>query len=574
MRSRPTLTLARPHVIVPGKSFEVELQIDSRTETPLDALTLTLTGAEIRAAGKSYLKFDLVHQEAALGKVLLGAGMKKTFRAHFHIPAGAPPSHSGPSGRIEYSVTAHLDIPWWPDRLSTFVLPVHQAPSEPRRRPGLFSTAPQGPLGTELVLEVSLEDTEVVPGDVLRGVVAVNNAAHHKVIRLIGVLVADELNPQGGYGYRSRAYTGEKVLIHNGRPRDGTSYPFRLAVPRDARPSFKSHFFQLEWRVQVRALISFGSDVLAGPPITIHPRSSAAKPRAKAGKRKSPALGSERRSLIWGEVADRCGLNADAEHERMANAFGSVLLTITVELREGALWSVAKLEWPDAGLDFTLVERRWAHAFKALVETGDDAFDRRFALRARDATQTLAALSRQLRTALLTFAEVSLDDEGGELASEGNGYDLDELHAFVSRAVAAAKAADVALQRIPAPAALAEHRAAWEAQARAWSGTFHPGDFSIRKARYRDLDVELVTRFDEQTPRATAARILIPAAPVAPYPAEVERVLASIRTEVPSVRLAHDAVELELPCPLPNPERAELSFRTLQRLTRAFARAT
>lgn len=573
MRSRPSLTLGhRPRVLVAGERFELELVVDSRTETPIDAMSLVLTGTEWRQAGKSQVSTPICRLEAHLGKQLLRAGEKKKYTVRFEIPANAPPSYRGLGGRIEYGVTAHLDIPWWPDRRSRFVLPVRQAPSQLRRKPGLFSTAPQGPRGTELVLEVSLDDTEAVPGDVLRGVAAVNNADHHKVSRLIAVLIADELNPRG-IGFRSRVYTGNKVVIHEGRPRDGTPYSFELEVPLDATPSFKSQYFELAWRVQVRALISFGTDVLAGPAITVHPRSAKVKGRPTSGKRKNPALGAERRSLIWAEVASRCGLVSDADGERMTGQFGAVFLGITLELRDGALFSVAKLEWPHAGLDFTLVERSWAHAFKVVVETGDVAFDRRFALRARDAAQTIAALSGELRAALLAFGDVSLDDEGGELASEGNGYDLEDLQAFVAGAVAAARAADAALQRLPAPAPLAEHRAAWEAQANAWSGTFCPGDFSIRNARYRDLDIELFTRFEGKDPKATVARVRLPAVPLVPYPAEVERVLASIRAEVPSVRLAHDAVELELPSPFPHPERAELSFRTLQRLTRAFVPA-
>jgi Arrestin (or S-antigen), N-terminal domain len=574
MRSRPKLWLSHwPRVLVAGKPFEVELTVDSQTETPVDDITLVFTGAELRAQEKTFISSSVFRQEASLGKHLLGAGQKQKFKARFDLPADAPPSYRGYAGRIEYTLEAHVDIPWWPDRFSQFVLPVHQAPTEPKRKPGLFSTAPTGPLGTELVLEVSLDDTEVVPGDVLRGVVALNNAAHHKVTRLVASLVADELYPLAE-GARSRVFTGPKVTIFEGRPRDGTTYAFEAPVPVEARPSFKSHYFELTWRLQVRALISFGSDVFAGPAITVHPPSAKAKPRAASGPRRSPALGSERRGLIWAEVAKRCGLNSDADAERMAGTFGSVFLGITLELRDGALWSVAKLEWPHAGIDFTLVERRWAHAFKVVLETGDDGFDRRFALRGREGTQTVAALSREFRAALLPFANVSLDDEGGELASEGNGYDIGDLQAFVAGAIDAAKAADAALQHILAPADLGPHRAAWEAQAKAWGGTFSAGDFSIRKARYRDLDVELLTRFEGPAPKATVARIRLPAVPLVPYPAEVERVLASIRSEVPSVRIAHDAVELELPCPFPNPERAELSFRTLQRLTRAFAPET
>jgi hypothetical protein len=123
------------------------------------------------------------------------------------------------------------------------------------------------------------------------------------------------------------------------------------------------------------------------------------------------------------------------------------------------------------------------------------------------------------------------------------------------------------------PPSLGAHRAAWEAAAQKWNGTFRFGDCSIFKAEYRGFPVELITRFDEAAaPVATVARVFLPAdAVVQPLSAEAQRVLDSVKAEVEGLKLEKDSIEATLPCPLPNPERAELLWRSLQRVAQAIS---
>ena len=60
-----------------------------------------------------------------------------------------------------------------------------------------------------------------------------------------------------------------------------------------------------------------------------------------------------------------------------------------------------------------------------------------------------------------------------------------------------------------------------------------------------------------------------PSADIESLSTEAQRVLDSVKAEVESVKLEKDAIEATLPCPLSNPERAELLWRSLQRVAQA-----
>lgn len=180
----------------------------------------------------------------------------------------------------------------------------------------------------------------------------------------------------------------------------------------------------------------------------------------------------------------------------------------------------------------------------------------------------------EVEVTLLGKTDTPIDMVSVELKSVERRYHAEKMERFARSCLELARLVDGALAALPAPARLEACRGAWQDEARKLSGTFCPGDFSIRGARYRDCHVELLTRFEGAEPVATLARLELAALPPEPLPAEAARVLASLSAEVAGVRIAADAVELPLPCPLPNPERAELSWRSLQRLALALEPAS
>ena len=119
------------------------------------------------------------------------------------------------------------------------------------------------------------------------------------------------------------------------------------------------------------------------------------------------------------------------------------------------------------------------------------------------------------------------------------------------------------------PPALSAHRDAWKDAAAKWSGVFCAGDFSIRGGSYRDVPVELITRFDEAgAPVQTAARMMLKGPAPAPLPADAQRIFNSLATECPGLSVAPDAVEATLPAPV-DPLLAESLWRAQLRLVQS-----
>jgi hypothetical protein len=569
MRSRPNVELwLRPQPSSPGDTVEFDLMLHGRSQTPVDAVVVRVSGLERRMVGRAVLQHEHLSLVSTFEGMTLGADEHRVLRGKFTLPEGLPPSFTSTGTSITYLLEARVDIPWWPDRVVTWEVEVLPPPTTPKSKTAFISNLPVGPRGTELALEVSLQDTELTAGAVLEGAVAATNLEGHRVTGLtVGLSARDEPVVEGGWG--SAEHLGYPPLnLCDGPPRDGVSYPFRIPIPADAMPSFQGAHSRLMWLVEARAVRRLGSDVVAAKELRVHP---AATRRAKAPAalpRQAP-MGSERRALIWAQVARQHGLATDAQ-EKMTGTCGAVALSITLELRGGALWSVASLDWADLRLGAHLSERRLFDGFTPRLETGDAAFDHRFTARARDAQQLGALMGAAVKEALLAFERVTLDDEGAMLASLGNGYTVYELDRFVTAALKAARALDAAVGAVPPPAGLEGCRASWAAAARAHGGVFSPGDLSIRGASFKGDTVELLTRFDAQgKPNATVARVKLSAAPQQPLPSEAQRVLSSISAEVEGVRVERDAVEATLPCPLTELDRAERLWRTLQRLAAA-----
>ena len=580
MRSRPKLAIHySPTDPRPGDTVHFELTLTGHSETPVDAVVLRFCGIEERAShagsnGKTTVVVRAQHchldRQLVVKGMLLAKDERKVIPFQVTLPPDASPSWRSPLSKVEYLVDVRVDIPWWPDRTATFELPVTGTPRPLATQPELYSTAPQGPRGTELALELAMESVATSLGGVVRGAVATVNASHHRVSRLeVCAVLIDSPSGESRYGPTEACRTGA-VVIAPAAPVDGHSYPFSIRLPSTLPPSFSGPLVSVSWLLEVRAVVAYGRDLVIAPALDVCVPDGAAR-EARTGALRIAPLGSERRALVWARVAERAGLTCDPAQETMSGRFGEVALELGLELRGDQLQAVATLEWPPLGLDLTVTERRWTDAFKRDVSLQEPAFDARFAVRGRDPAQVRALLKSRLRGVLLGFERVALEDSGAQLASPGNGSTVEELGPIVDKAIAAATLVSRLISEVPAPAALASQREAWKAAATKWAGVFCAGDFSVRGASYRDVPVELVTRFDEAgAPVATAARMKLRAPAPAVLPAEAQRIFQSLAAECPGLTVAPDAVEALLASPT-DPLLAESLWRAQLRLVQALS---
>jgi hypothetical protein len=518
VRSRPDLTLyLRPPRPTPGSRFEAQAVLRSRSETPIDGVEVHLVGFEERhaqgypanAPAPTWGRGRHVDLVARAPKRVLTPGEHR-FTFAFDLPPSAPPAYESRTARVVYDLQVRVEIPWWPDRTGRFLVPVEAVPTAPAGAPPLFCTDARGPQGTGLYLEASLDAAAIPLGGVLRGAVSLANVAHHRVRRIDLALVQMECGLGETTGIEGHRY---ELSLYDGAPEEGKAIPFKVRLPEDASVSFRGAVFQVRWYLEIRAVVTLGSDVKLVVPFRIH-RSDAAPRRDGAPAVRVPPIGRERRALLWAESARRNGLDNDAENERMTLALaGSVALAITLEPRKsGGLALTAALSWPDLGIGVALSERRWVDAWASGACSIDvPGFAERFTARGREGLQVRALLDTDVCEWLIGFDEAAMGDEGATLVSATPAQTLDELNAFVERAVGTARSLAEGLRRVPAPLAMEGFVPAWRAFSASVQGRFSIGDMSVREATFDGLPLDLVTEWhDDGHFDRTAVRIGLP----------------------------------------------------------------
>lgn len=574
VRSRPTLEVRySPRHPRPGQRVRFEAIVTGRTRTPIDGVAFRFTGSERRqqthGKGPAFVGHTWFDLQTETGRGVLEAGETVVHVADFALPPGLPPGFTSAVSCIEYVLEARVDIPWWPDRTERYRVDVRPAPAPAPKRAAAFVST--GPRGKGVHLELSVAGAGRTLGGALRGAVSAENFGSRAVRRLeVAVVVVDSAIGRSEVG-PCELFRSEPLVVSPGAPEPGTSYPFAVGLPTQVAPSFKGRRVQVRWYLEARAVVRLGRDVVLRSELEVTRPVKGAKGaavEAEGPPARIAPLGRERRALVWASVARHTGLTSDAEGETMAGAVGPIRLTVMLEDRGGRLSPVALLDWPALGLGLELAERRWRDALGGATPLADQAFDRRFAARGRNAAQLRALLNPQVRAQLSGFDRLALDDEGAELGSAETRITVSALEPFVRAALKTAEVLSAAFEGVPPPGELGAHRAAWSAFAQKVGGRFQPGAFAIRGAQHRGAPVELVTRFDASgVPEATWARALLGEPKAAT--AAAERVMASLARECDGLRLTDDAVEARLPCPLADPSRAESLWRALARVVQA-----
>jgi hypothetical protein len=586
VRSRPDLKVyLSPAEPTPGTRLSAQVVLLSRSETPIDGVEAHLAAIEQRHAGTAVVgnvpvaqyqtcrHMDLV---ARSPKAVLTSGEHR-FTFAFDIPPGAPPAYRSAISSIEYDLHVRVYIPWWPDRSARYVVPVAARPSTAPGAAATFCTDARGPQGSALYIEASLETGTIPLGGVIRGAVSLANVAQHRVRRIDLALVHAE---------RARATSAlaevERFVVHlhEGPPPEGQAVPFQVALPGEASPSFVAGLMEVRWYLEVRAVISLGSDVLLTVPIEVV-RGAAGTRQGPMPLARVPPVGRDRRALIWAESARKNGLANDAANERMTLDLGGASLAITLEPRKaGGLALTASLSWPRLGIDLAVAERRWVDAWSGgLITIEWPGFAERFAVRGREAAQVRAFLDGPLCRWLLFFDEAAVGDEGSTLVSYSTAQSVDELDAFVSLAVSTARALGDAASRVPPPEAMAPHLPAWRTFAALLGGRLLVGEMAIHDAAFEEVPLVIATEWGKDgAPSATVVRFPLPdregaAAEPRALDGSTRALIESLTPQVTALDLGERAVEARLPAPLADPAMLEPILAGLGRLARRLSGA-
>jgi hypothetical protein len=560
-----------------------EAILNVRSRTPVDFVAMRLEGNLSTAIGAGSARS--VYGERFYAKEWRSepAELEKGEARHrvaFDLPPQAPPTYSGESASVLYTLAVHVSIPWWPDRHETFAIPVGFVPlTAGPARPITVATSTEGPVGTLPFLEMALAGTQLAVGDVLVGSVSVTNFRGRRIRAIdVAFVELEDIHLPHPAVREGRRYV---LRVHEGTPPEGSAIPFRVRVPDRAVPSFGAVGFRVTTHVEVRANVAWGEDVVVRTPVEILPRTGSER---SAGDGWVAPVGRERRALVWQSVCERTGLANDADAERMLGARAGVAIEIPTEQRDRDFWLVGRLGWPSLGLDLDVRERKWTDVLGGgTLGIGDAKSERRFHVRARDHAQARPVASGGLLPAFAAFGEVTLGDTGATVASRGTAHTVPTLLRFVSAVLAAADAAGAAQARVAVPAAFTDDEPAWRAFADRVHGRFEPGRVFIHDARLGTDAIALGSVWAEDgVLLGTTLRVGIdPPLPSAPTSSEDPAVSPVARatwkelaSAVASVRVDAPEIVCELPGKLADPQTAVPTLELAAALRRALAGVT
>lgn len=488
--------LLNPSVLAPGGRLEASALLTSTSETPVDYVAVSLRGWTRIGIGQG--KSRRVYEQTFFLREWRAPAFTMTpgehrFNAEFDLPDHGAPSYTGPDTLISYTMTVEVAIPWWPDRVQDFIVPVAFAPAPaPERRPERFVTSSRGPRGKDPFMELSLDATQVVLGDALAGSVSLQNLRGKRIRGVdLSIVELEGIRDPAMAVREGRRFTRR---VFDGAPEEGAAVPFRVLIPETATPTFESraptHSLHVTTHIEVRAEVAWGKDIGITAPIHVGPKAIDAHGREQG--RVAP-VGLQRAMMVWHDVAARSGLTSDPEAHRMFGRVGDVTVEVFPESRDD-YWLVAKLAWPSLGLDLEVTERSWSDALAVdVVKSGDANLDARLCVHAREHAQAKVLATPEVLGWIKGFAAVTIEDTGARLAVRGAAQVRETLETFVGGVLAAASILDDVRKKIPPPILFADDVPAWEALAARIRGRLELGRMWIHKAQVGTSTVDIGT---------------------------------------------------------------------------------
>ncbi|HVK69008.1 MAG TPA: arrestin family protein [Polyangium sp.] len=510
MRSRPDVTVyldpAEPSA---GERLRVHVHLKSKTETPFDAIDVELVGREARykrtsSNGKTRTRRYHRREIMRLGKRFpAGVLQPGTWdqAVDFLLPHDLPPTYRSGYSTIEYELSVHVHIPWWPDRHEAYVIPIRVPTTRAESpQPRVFTSQAGEHRGEDPVIELSLEDQRLPVLGTLAGAIALTGLGDRKLRRIevatSSIETALVTSTAGPAEVDRRTWT-----IFEGTPEEGTSIPFRIGIPAELVPTFHSPFIRVDYALEVVAVVAFGRDLSLRVPVAIERQKGPRKP-AKG----LPLVGKQRHLSVWRAAAEAVRaagatvVDFDPEQAVLVLDVRGIRIEVTEEHRESlGPCVVAEFSFPALGLDLRLAERRWTD-FGAKLPGLDKQLAKRFTVRAREPVQAASLLDAEVREALEVFDEAALDDEHAVVVQKGGVYQVSGLERFLARTQLLAHRLAKAISTLPPPAALAPALPAFQHFAAQRGARLRVGDLAMENFSRAGIPLSLDHRWEGERP--------------------------------------------------------------------------
>lgn len=494
--ARPRVSVnLRPGVITPGSAFDALVRLDSRRSIPVKRVDCRLRGeALVMQANGMFASHRLVDLAASATPRSLPAGPSE-LRVRFAIPSNAPPSYQGTTLRAAYTLVVYVDIPWWIDRESTFAIPVSALPASVTDR-GAKSFARVQPSG--LRVECALDRTVVAPGGVLAGRLAFFGV---EAARLGAVRVRLRCLE----GWRSGTIDGPNYIVELpiARHVDGDAHTFRMRIPEDAVPAFKTPAGSMWWQLDIEGDTKVGgaATLLDIPIQVVAPQTTGLDFFSEL-----PLVGDQRRAEMLARIARRTGLRHEAETDRLVGQFGGVSLSIERVAATGH--NRVELRWRPLGIALSVGPARWNDAIsRHEITVGSPLFDEKYQVRGREAPQVLAVVTPFARADefLHSVRDCTIRDDGASLVAPSQP-DEESLMQLAYSAAGLAERVRAGIEGMPPPRHFEQHAEGWRSLAGRFRGQFRQGDCAMHRLELFNERLDIEHAWDDATVRETIVR--------------------------------------------------------------------
>ncbi len=591
IKHRPNIRLMVPRVLLPGNEFCVTIVFEARRPVPVEWVDVTLDGLEETRVGSGQYqrrqRHHIIKLKARLAEEGKLPGGRTEYKCRFTIPRGSPPSYKGLAATVAYKMNVRASIPWWPDAKPSFWINVSPPPLPPAEsKPLLYSTSPSGPQGRDPHMEVSLATNIFMPGDSLRGALALNNVADNWYHGLRAVLVGRETVTVGAQTERHKPHRYQFEIPFDD-PAEGQSIPFALRVPQKIPASYRSRLWRLEWSMQFCAKLRWSRDLLVEVPLTMAPR-----PHSDGALKRQfhapPSVGEERTLLVWRKVAKATGMDFDGES--MNARRGEVSVTLWREHRGGeGVFVAAMMTCPDMHLDLRVERAKGLRRLGGGLSIGDGAWDHQYYVTGRERDQVRALLGgtesdeMSLVSWTKSATEIEMDDRELVFYWRDAGQSAASLERMAKHALQAAEQLERVRQRIPAPAVMSEAVAPWRDLAARLQAPLETSRMAVI-GDFQGIPCRVVTAWDFDEPTHTLLELSPPlgvstshrlcleleegAEPreregsVAELPGEARELLPRVVAGAYRLELSEEALQVFLEAPLmdPGPVYHQLGF--------------
>lgn len=183
----------------------------------------------------------------------------------FQIPSVALPSYLGSHAKVEYTLTARLDVPWWPDAVCTRPIYVFFARESVRT----FSKAVRfrsGGGGPEIYVE--LDGDRFFARELIGCRVTLLRLGDARVRRVYVQLIGGEW-ARAQRVEESTAATIYDLDIPMGAIRVGEPFTFEISIPAEVQSSFRGTYSHCTYALRFGLDIAWAADLIAETPIVI-----------------------------------------------------------------------------------------------------------------------------------------------------------------------------------------------------------------------------------------------------------------------------------------------------------------